>query len=112
MKGLGEAHVVEDLSIPSPGIGEVLIRVQAVSLNPADWIARDKLGRPGAGLGFDFAGTVLEVGEGAQKARSVGDRVAGFVHACRKLELFQFTIETDGAQVMVPTILSVLSVNI
>ncbi|KAJ6111389.1 hypothetical protein N7523_007450 [Penicillium sp. IBT 18751x] len=82
LKALGEASVVKDLSIPSPGIGEVLIRVQAVSLNPSDWMARDHLGRPGSGLGFDFAGTVLEVGEGAQRVRSVGDRVAGFVHGC------------------------------
>ncbi|KAJ5296333.1 uncharacterized protein N7443_007226 [Penicillium atrosanguineum] len=82
LKGPGEASVVKDLSIPSPGIGEVLIKVQAVSLNPSDWMARDHLGRPGAGMGFDFAGTVLEVGEGVQKVRSVGDRVAGFVHGC------------------------------
>jgi NADPH:quinone reductase-like Zn-dependent oxidoreductase len=87
MKDLGEAHVVNDLSIPSPGIGEVLLRVQAVSLNPSDWMALDALGRPGAGMGFDFAGTVVEVGEAAQKLRSVGDRVAGFVHACKEPQL-------------------------
>lgn len=89
MKGPGQAHVVNDLSLPSPGIGEVLIRVQAVSLNPSDWMALDAFGRPGAGMGFDFAGTVVEVGEDAQKWRSVGDRVAGFVHACKASESFK-----------------------
>lgn len=84
-KGPGKASVVKDLSIPSPGFGEVLIKVQAVSLNPSDWIARDHLGRPGSGMGFDFAGTVYELGEGAQSVRSVGDRVAGFVHGCKKI---------------------------
>ena len=54
----------EDFPDPKPGPGEVLVRVQAVSLNPIDWKlrsgaakARFPLSLP-AILGRDVAGTV------------------------------------------------------
>ena len=70
----------EDFPDPKPGPGEVLVRVQAVSLNPIDWKlrsgaakARFPLSLP-AILGRDVAGTVRELGEGV-KDFAVGDRV-------------------------------------
>lgn len=53
-----------------------------MALNPSDWMALDAFGKPGAGVGFDFAGEILEIGKGCPRW-NVGDRVAGFVHASR-----------------------------
>jgi NADPH:quinone reductase-like Zn-dependent oxidoreductase len=70
----------EDFADPTPGPGEVLVRVQAVSLNPIDWkmrsgSAKDRfpLTLP-AILGRDVAGVVRELGEGVKDFKE-GDRV-------------------------------------
>lgn len=65
---------------PSPGAGQVLVRVGAVAVNPIDTYIRNganywPLPKPYI-LGSDFAGTVEEVGPGAKRFR-VGDRVWG-----------------------------------
>lgn len=79
-KGLSEAQVIYDLSIPSPELGQLLIRTHAVALNPSDWMALDTCVRPGAGLGYDFSGEVVEIGWGVHASWNIGNRVAGFVH--------------------------------
>ena len=70
----------EEFPDPKPGPGEVLVRVQAVSLNPIDWKLRSGAAKaifpltfPSI-LGRDVAGTVRELGEGV-KDFAVGDRV-------------------------------------
>ena len=76
----------EDFPDPKPGPGEVLVRVQAASVNPIDWKlrsgaakARFPLTLP-AILGRDVAGTVRELGEGV-KDFAVGDRVFALARA-------------------------------
>lgn len=80
---------VRTIAVPRPAVGEVRVRVGAVSLNPADWhgvvgipfIARPAIGwfRPKRGIpGTDVAGTVDAVGAGVTRF-SVGDAVFGFV---------------------------------
>lgn len=91
MTGLGKAQVQHDITIPSPDHGQVLVKTHALALNPPDWMALDFFGRPGAGMGFDFAGEVVEVGEGVH-SRVIGDRVAGFVHACKYLTSTEWKI--------------------
>lgn len=68
---------------PSPGLTEVLIEVAAAGVNPVDW--KSRLGGPIRGLfdpdapvilGWDVAGTVVEVGPGVTRL-AVGDRVFG-----------------------------------
>jgi NADPH:quinone reductase-like Zn-dependent oxidoreductase len=70
----------EDFEDPKPGPGEVLVRVQAISLNPIDWkmrsgSAKDRfpLTLP-AILGRDVAGVVRELGPDV-KGFKEGDRV-------------------------------------
>ncbi|MFF0037140.1 NAD(P)-dependent alcohol dehydrogenase [Streptomyces mirabilis] len=76
---------INDVDRPAPGAGEVLVRVEASSVNGHDVIFRSgemKLvsgRRFPLGTGLDFAGVVTESGTGVEGLR-VGDRVWGTVH--------------------------------
>jgi NADPH2:quinone reductase len=79
-KGPQDMRVVTAAPVPSPGRGEVLIRVAAAGVNFAD-ISRAYgtfLGgpRPPYVAGFEAGGEVVAVGEGVSGPRS-GTRVAG-----------------------------------
>ncbi|KAH9924379.1 chaperonin 10-like protein [Fomitopsis serialis] len=69
--------VVRSVPTYKPGPGELLIKVEAAGLAPADW-AIQAMGilveKYPAIIGFDAAGTVEEVGEGVTKFQK-GDRV-------------------------------------
>ena len=68
----------EEADRPEPGDGQVLIRVRAASVNPADWKARRGLSetRLPAVLGRDVSGTVeLSRADGFAE----GDDVFGYV---------------------------------
>jgi NADPH:quinone reductase-like Zn-dependent oxidoreductase len=78
----------EDVEMPVPAAGELLVKVHAASVNPADWhLMRGtplpiRLGRGWTHphttqrLGLDYSGTVAAVGGGVQQF-SVGDKVLG-----------------------------------
>ncbi len=85
----GSPDVLELQEIEQPDLTDdtVLVRVRAVSINPADWYGmtgRPKLARPTMGLrkpknnrvGVDFAGTVEAVGKDVTHVRP-GDEVFG-----------------------------------
>ncbi|EIN10099.1 GroES-like protein [Punctularia strigosozonata HHB-11173 SS5] len=73
----GGEFAVRSRSVPSPGAGEILARVDATALNPVDWKihrhAPDIIQYPGI-LGTDGAGVVEEVGEGVTHLQK-GDRI-------------------------------------
>jgi putative PIG3 family NAD(P)H quinone oxidoreductase len=73
----------EERSIPSPGLGEVLIRVEAAGINRPDLLQRGGFYPPPPGasdlLGLEAAGEVVGVGEGATRWR-VGDRVTALLN--------------------------------
>ncbi|MEL6348119.1 MAG: NAD(P)-dependent alcohol dehydrogenase [Myxococcota bacterium] len=83
-----EVLEVADLPVPTPGSGQVLVRVHAAALNAADWrlmsadpfLARVENGwlrpRKWPVLGSDFSGVVAAIGEGVDDI-SVGDAVFG-----------------------------------
>jgi NADPH:quinone reductase-like Zn-dependent oxidoreductase len=85
-----------DIPRPSPGPGQVLVRVLASSVNPIDWkIASGKLRllmpvKLPFVPGFDVAGDIVELGQGVTDY-AVGDRVhavivtKGRVGACAEL---------------------------
>jgi NADPH:quinone reductase-like Zn-dependent oxidoreductase len=85
--GFGAADVlrINDVDRPAPGAGEVLVSVEASSVNGHDVIVRAgelKMvsgRRFPIGVGLDFAGTVAATGAGVESYR-VGDRVWGMVH--------------------------------
>jgi NADPH:quinone reductase-like Zn-dependent oxidoreductase len=85
----GTAEVLEpdEISVPEPGAGQVLVHVRAASLNALDWhflTGTPWLIRPTSGWlrpkrivpGADVAGTVVAVGPGVDDVR-VGDAVFG-----------------------------------
>ncbi|KAJ7708815.1 chaperonin 10-like protein [Mycena rosella] len=65
-------------AIPTPGAGELLVRVEGVGLNPAEWKVQtgvfDLPMTYPALLGTDGAGTVVGIGEGVTTFRE-GDRI-------------------------------------
>ena len=75
----------EDFDDPKPGPGEVLVRVQAVSINPVDLKMRSGAAKDRfpvtfpAILGRDVAGVVREIGEGV-KGFKEGDSVFAVAH--------------------------------
>ncbi len=80
----GASPAVVDIPIPSPGAGEVLVKVRASSVNGFDVaVAAGMLQgmmehRYPVVLGKDFAGTVEAVGDGASRF-APGDEVFGVV---------------------------------
>jgi NADPH:quinone reductase-like Zn-dependent oxidoreductase len=73
-----EVLKVEDVELPEPGDGEVLIRVRAASVNPIDWkVRRGMSDVPLPSIpGRDASGTVEESNDGRF---SVGDDVFGSI---------------------------------
>jgi NADPH:quinone reductase-like Zn-dependent oxidoreductase len=71
-----------DLPVPEPGPGELLVRVAASGVNPADWKVRAGLRRaelplePPVALGREVAGTVERAGAGVS-GFAPGDEVFG-----------------------------------
>ena len=77
-----EALVVGERPVPSPGAGEVLIRVEAAGVNRPDVMQRKGLYPPPPGAsdipGLEVAGEVVGVGEGVSRPR-IGERVCALV---------------------------------
>lgn len=85
-----EVLKLRDVPEPHAGPGEVRVRVTAAGLNPMDWGIASRAEAAAmfgitlpAGFGYDFAGVVDEVGEGADGTGgyAVGDRVFGGAQA-------------------------------
>lgn len=75
---------IEEVPVPEPGPGEVLVRVRCASLNPVDWkiasgrfrlLVRGGLPRT---MGSDFAGEIAAIGPGVAGWQA-GDPVMGFI---------------------------------
>jgi NADPH:quinone reductase len=81
-----EALEVVELPDPSPGPGQVLVRVHAATVNPTDTYVRNgaraehqRKDPPPYVPGMDVAGVLAGIGEGTDTDLSVGDRVMGIV---------------------------------
>jgi NADPH2:quinone reductase len=80
--GTAEVLQIGDAARPSPGAGQVLIKVAATSVNRPDIVQREGNYPPPAGdseiLGLEVAGTIEEIGQQVS-GWSVGDRVMSLV---------------------------------
>ncbi len=91
-KGAGQPLAIEDLPEPTPGEGEVILKVGRCGICGSDLHMTSGHGalqvKPGHILGHEFAGEVVAVGRGCARVK-VGDRVTsmptvgcGRCHAC------------------------------
>ena len=100
--GLADELFYESAPKPTPGVGRVLVKVHAASVNQIDW--KRASGRAGGPLtpafpwipGMDFAGTVEAVGDGAEGFEA-GDMVFG----CTDGGAYAEYVEADPAQLVV-----------
>ncbi|KAB2790337.1 NADP-dependent oxidoreductase [Brucella anthropi] len=103
--------VLEDVDIPEPGPGEVLVRVHAASLNPLD--VKLHIGSMHAffplafpyTLGTDFSGVVEKTGSLASHWRA-GDRVVVESHPTRGGALAEFALADSNNLVRLPESIS------
>ncbi|CAL1717234.1 unnamed protein product [Somion occarium] len=97
--------IVETYPVEKPGTGELLVRIESVSLNPIDWIVQ-ALGvlitdYP-AILGLDSAGVVAAVGEGVTSF-AVGDKVLNQGSLAPRQGTFkQYTYVTADSAAKIP----------
>lgn len=102
IRSFGEPDVFEaaELPDPTPAKGEVLVRIEAASVNPVDYKLR-RYGPPiapnlPAVLGCDLAGTVVAVGDGVDRF-GPGDAVYGCAGGVRGLSgTYAEMISTDA----------------
>ncbi len=119
VREFGEPDMLQlvELDIPRPGDAEVLVRVEAIGVNPVDTYIREGsypvLPSPPYTPGKDVAGVVVQVGDGVKKWKE-GDRVysAGTVSGgyaeyavCHHSQLFALPQNIDfkqGASLGIP----------
>lgn len=72
---------IQEIPVPKLRDEYVLVKVNAVGINPTDWKHIDfaRTG-PGSIIGCDYAGVVEAVGSKVTKAFKKGDRISGVVH--------------------------------
>lgn len=96
------ASVHSDVPVPKPAASEILVRVEAFSLNPTDWKHIKLMSSPGLITGCDFSGTVVAAATSSDSSVKVGDRVAGFVHGGKYADVGSFAeyVKTDASLVV------------
>lgn len=72
---VGKAAEVQEIPIPQPGFGEIVVKTHYVAQNPTDWKAVSMV-PPGRTVGCDFAGEVYDNNGSHWRP---GQRVSGFV---------------------------------
>jgi NADPH:quinone reductase-like Zn-dependent oxidoreductase len=103
----------DEVPAPSPGNGEILVRVHATTVNRTDcayrsghpWINRAARGWPRPRihvLGSEYAGVVVGLGEDVT-TYAVGDRVFGFVDGRPGAHAELVVVDVDGLVALVPT---------
>lgn len=97
--GPPEAIILEDIPVPAPGPGEVLIRVKAAGVGPWDgWIRAGKSALPQPlplTLGSDLSGVVEAVGPGVS-GLAPGDEVYGVTNARFTEAYAEYAVVTAG----------------
>ncbi|KAL2859406.1 chaperonin 10-like protein [Aspergillus pseudodeflectus] len=79
---------IQEVPIPKLRDGYILVKVNAVGVNPTDWKGVDLgMGEVGSRIGCDYAGVVEEVGPKVTKAFKKGDRITGMVHGCDRTQI-------------------------
>ncbi|KAK0629903.1 putative zinc-binding dehydrogenase family oxidoreductase [Bombardia bombarda] len=85
----GRPYLTEGIPMPVLTTGNVLIKTNAVALNPSDYKMCAAFPAPGAVLGLDFSGTVVAIGPDTDTDLALGDVVFGSVHGSNPANLEQ-----------------------
>ena len=82
--GASDVLKLEDVPMPQPAAGEVLVKIKAASINPIDYKIREgaRKGTLPITMGRDYSGTVESLGAGAA-GFSKGDAVFGLLERDR-----------------------------
>lgn len=109
---------LEDMPVPTPGPGEILMRVHASGICGSDLMEWYRLPKVPLVLGHEVAGEVVEIGKGVNKFKS-GDRVIATHHvpcntcyyclrgnhsACRTLRMTHFDPGGFSEYIRIPPI--------
>ncbi|KAI0876701.1 GroES-like protein [Hypoxylon argillaceum] len=79
----GQPTIQRDATLPPMLPGTVLAKTKAVALNPSDFKMGIKFPTPGAVIGTDFAGEIVQMHGSVRELRpdlKIGDMVYGLVH--------------------------------
>ncbi|KAJ5706638.1 chaperonin 10-like protein [Penicillium malachiteum] len=105
------AELVTNQSRPSLLDDYILVKTEAVALNPTDWkfVANNSVS--GCLVGCDYAGVIEEVGKDVKKDFQKGDRVCGFAHGGHILRpqvgaFAEYIIAKGDVQMQIPDNLS------
>lgn len=96
--GYGQPLQIEDIAVPTPGAGQVLIAVKSAAVNPVDWkIAAGYLqaaipNTMPLTLGCEFAGVTVATGE----------RVYGYVSLARNGAYAEYVVAETGEIAPIP----------
>ncbi|EIN12454.1 GroES-like protein [Punctularia strigosozonata HHB-11173 SS5] len=109
----GGSFAVQTTTVPSPGPGEILAKVEATGLNPVDWKIKflyhewiNWIQYP-AILGIDGAGVVDAVGEGVSNLK-IGDPILWQgVHGNERTTFQQYALVTAELAAKIPSNMSV-----
>ncbi|KAF4629400.1 hypothetical protein G7Y89_g8747 [Cudoniella acicularis] len=77
----GKPQIVHSIPVPTLLPGTVIVKTVAVALNPSDYKICAAFPTPGAGVGTDFAGTVVAVADGTGTDLAPGDLVCGVTNS-------------------------------
>nr|XP_043609718.1 chloroplast envelope quinone oxidoreductase homolog [Erigeron canadensis] len=100
----GLKHV--EIPVPAPGKGEILVKIEAASINPIDWKIQKGVARPIMPRKFpytpvsDVAGEVVEIGPGVEKFK-VGDKVITYLGGAGG-GLAQYAVSKESSTVQRP----------
>ncbi|KAL5862076.1 hypothetical protein ACOSQ4_003372 [Xanthoceras sorbifolium] len=95
----GLKHV--EIPVPTPNKDEVLVKLEAISLNPVDWKMQKGVFRPLLPMKFPFvpatdvAGEVVEVGSDVQKFKA-GDKVVAMLNQINGGGLAEFAVAKES----------------
>lgn len=73
----GEFQVSHDVPVTPLADDEIIMKTEAVGLNPVDTKLAGPFITPGAIFGFDCAGVIVAVGRKVDNGLAIGDRVCG-----------------------------------
>lgn len=108
--GAGELQL-DEVTLPSPGPGQIRVQVMAAAANPMDWkIRRGEMKmlsgfRLPRGLGHDFAGMVDAVGQGVARLKA-GDEVFGATSISQAGTFAEYVVADEKNVVIKPPSIS------